>query len=88
MTCTACNEAADHPWTSGSVNANCGACSLRELARSPMAKDAQLGHPAQLQAKLMELFPTPEAYKKARTEVWGWIKRMDNSQETTREILK
>ena len=59
----------------GRFNSGCFGCECRQLARSPAAKDAMIGHPQALKAALLKCFPEKDKYLAARVAVYEWIKR-------------
>lgn len=78
--CHACAEAAASPTTCGSYNAACWQCSARMLAHSPAAREAVLGYPGDLQAAMVRIWPTAEAYRRGRVEVHRWVKLIERGR--------
>lgn len=81
--CHDCTKATERPKTHGGYQMQCQSCIARLLAHSPAAKEAALGFPGDLQARMLAEWKSAEQYRKGRLLVWEWVRRINEAKEQT-----
>lgn len=75
MTCPACEQAEEAPRTADLYHSDCISCTARQIAHSPDAH-ARERDPDLLRAAMWAAWPDVEQYRRGRSLVWAWIKRL------------
>lgn len=66
----------------GFIQADCMSCLARDIAMGPAAARRE-ADPSELQAEIRRTWTNQEDYRKGRSLVWEWLKKLSTKEMTT-----